>query len=164
VLSAWIRAHLELAVHPFADRDALKDLEGGVLFQLDPPLNLDGMRVIPLRAPLSLLRASLAGGTSAATENEPARPAVATGPRTNHAKRSPVKVNTLIQEELRRRGLAEVPAVEAARWLDRAAVLADSDHRPGLPLRNLLRAGLIQGAEQRPPRPNGRWFVTRIAQ
>jgi hypothetical protein len=163
MLSSWIRAHLELAVHPFKDRYALRDLEDQVLLELDPPLNLEGMKVTPLRATLSLLRASLSEDPSGAIEKTPAPPSVATARRTDPATRSPMHVNTLIQEELRRRGLAEVPAAEAARWLDGAAVLADSDHRPGLPLRNLLRAGLIKGAEQRPPRANGRWFITQIA-
>jgi hypothetical protein len=38
MLSDWIRTHLEVAVHPFEDRDALKDLEHRVLLELDPPL------------------------------------------------------------------------------------------------------------------------------
>jgi hypothetical protein len=163
MLSSWIRAHLELAVHPFKDRYALRDLEDQVLLELDPPLNLEGRKVTPLRTTLSLLRARLAEDTSAAIEQGPPPPPVTAARRTDSAKSSPVYVNTLIQEELRRRGLAEVPAAEAARWLDREAVLADSNHRPGLPLRNLLRAGLIKGAEQRPPRANGRWFITQIA-
>jgi len=56
----------------------------------------------------------------------------------------------------------EVAAVEAARWLDSAGVLSDSDSRPGLPLRNLLRAGAIAGADQRPPTKHGRWFIVRV--
>jgi hypothetical protein len=50
-----------------------------------------------------------------------------------------------------RQPVEEVRAIDAARWLDAAGMLADSDHRPGLPLRELLRAGLIEGAHQRPP-------------
>jgi hypothetical protein len=56
----------------------------------------------------------------------------------------------------------EVAAVEAARWLDSAGVLRDSDLRPGLPLRNLLRAGAVAGGDQRPPTKHGRWFVVRV--
>ncbi len=52
-------------------------------------------------------------------------------------------------------------AVEAARWLDAAGVLKNSDSRPGLPLRNLLRADQIDGAIQRPAKPHGRWYITR---
>jgi hypothetical protein len=50
-------------------------------------------------------------------------------------------INAVLQAELCRRRMDEVSAVEAARWLDAASVLKDSESRPGLPLRNLLRAG-----------------------
>jgi hypothetical protein len=59
-LSAWIRDHLEIAVLPLGDRDRLGDLEHRVLLELDPPLNLDGMPMNPLRFELSRRRASLA--------------------------------------------------------------------------------------------------------
>ena len=72
------------------------------------------------------------------------------------------EINSFIQDELRRRRLHEAPAVDVAGWLDEAGLLSDSGHRPGLPLRKLLRAGLIEGADQRPPQPNGRWFLTRL--
>lgn len=72
-------------------------------------------------------------------------------------------VSAFLQDELTRRRLDEVAAVEAARWLDRKHVLRDSPSRPGLPLRNLLRAGQITGGEQRPQQSNGRWFIVRIA-
>ena len=41
-LSQWMRDHLAVAVHPFEHRDALADLERGVLGELNPPLNLEG--------------------------------------------------------------------------------------------------------------------------
>jgi hypothetical protein len=47
-----------------------------------------------------------------------------------------IELGTFLQREVRTRGRDEVPAVEAARWLDRAHVLSDSTSRPGLPLRN----------------------------
>ena len=72
-----------------------------------------------------------------------------------------VEIEVFLQEALARRALDEVTAVEAARWLSSAGLLADSDSRPGLPLRNLLRAGLITSAEQRPPQRYGRWFIVR---
>ena len=76
---------------------------------------------------------------------------------------SPVDhVNAFVQRELQRRNDVAVPAVTAARWLDRAGILTDSASRPGLPLRNLLRAGLIAGSVQRPPTSNGRWFITPV--
>jgi hypothetical protein len=72
------------------------------------------------------------------------------------------RIDDFLQSELRRRGMDEVAAVEAARWLDSAGLLRDSDSRPGLPLRNLLRAGAIAGGDQRPPTKHGRWFVVRV--
>jgi hypothetical protein len=59
VLSAWIGAHLEVAIHPFGERDALADLESKVLAELDPPLNLDGRPATPIRTELSRLRATM---------------------------------------------------------------------------------------------------------
>ena len=58
-LSQWIRAHLTVAVHPFANRDALADLEHRVLAALDPPLNLEGMPPSAIREKLTRLRAGL---------------------------------------------------------------------------------------------------------
>ena len=55
-------AHLEVAVHAFAEADALSDLEHRVLGILDPPLNLDGMPTTPLRAVLARLRRELTLG------------------------------------------------------------------------------------------------------
>jgi hypothetical protein len=72
-----------------------------------------------------------------------------------------VDISDFLQRELRRRRLHEVPAVPAANWLEKAHLLQDSKSRPGKPLRDLLRAGAIRGSDQRPPRPNGRWFVTK---
>jgi hypothetical protein len=69
------------------------------------------------------------------------------------------QINGFLQDELRRSERSEVPAVEAARWLDRAGLLRDSPIRPGLPLRNLLRVGLITGQRQE---PNHRWFIDRV--
>jgi hypothetical protein len=54
--SQWMRQHLHVAVHPFADRDALVDLERRVLEELAPPLNLDGRPATPIRARLTYLR------------------------------------------------------------------------------------------------------------
>jgi hypothetical protein len=59
-LSARMRDRLEVAVFAVVDRDSLADLEHRVLSDLDPPLNLDGMRPTPLRAQLTRLRARLA--------------------------------------------------------------------------------------------------------
>jgi hypothetical protein len=54
-----MRAHLELAVHPFPDRDVLADLEHHVVEALDPPLNLDGRPATVVRIKLSELRRAL---------------------------------------------------------------------------------------------------------
>ena len=59
-LSAWMCDHLEIAVLPLADRDRLGDLEHHVLLKLDPPLNLDGMSMNPLRSELSRRRVTVA--------------------------------------------------------------------------------------------------------
>jgi hypothetical protein len=73
-----------------------------------------------------------------------------------------VDINEFLQRELGRRRLHEVPAVSAASWLQNAHLLRDSTSRPGKPLRDLLRAGVIDGSDQRPPRPNGRWFIKKM--
>lgn len=73
------------------------------------------------------------------------------------------RISSFLQSELGSRGLDEVPAVEAAQWLDREGLLEDAPSRPGKPLRALLRDGQIDGAEQRPPVRHGRWFITRFA-
>src|SRR5688572_16585246 len=67
-------------------------------------------------------------------------------------------ISNFIQRELAKRELPSVTAVEAAKWLDRDGILADSRVRPGLPLRDLLRAKKIRGQRQE---PNGRWFIDR---
>lgn len=74
---------------------------------------------------------------------------------------APKEIAEFLQQQLQQRALDEVPAVEAANWLDSAGLLDDSHSRPGLPLRELLRAGAIAGAEQRPATSHGRWFVVR---
>ena len=58
-LTSWMKAHLEVAIHPFAAADALGELERRVLHALDPPLNLDGMPPTSLRAALAQLRREL---------------------------------------------------------------------------------------------------------
>jgi HB1, ASXL, restriction endonuclease HTH domain len=58
-LSSWMQSHLRVAVHPYPDRDALRDLERRVLAGLDPPLNLEGMPRTVLRERLSALRRRL---------------------------------------------------------------------------------------------------------
>jgi hypothetical protein len=71
-------------------------------------------------------------------------------------------INHFLQEQLSERRQDQVRAVEAARWLDDAGLLSDSPSRPGLPLRNLLRDGVIIAGVQRPPTKYGRWFIARL--
>jgi len=79
-------------------------------------------------------------------ERRPARPA------------SDPQINAFLQAELARRDLARVTAVEANAWLDAAGLLWDSAIHPGLPLRELLRAGRIANARQG---VNSRWSIER---
>jgi hypothetical protein len=58
-LTEWMREHLEVAVHPFADRDRLGKLEDHVLDKLDPPMNIEGMPPTPLREALTRRRREL---------------------------------------------------------------------------------------------------------
>lgn len=62
-----------------------------------------------------------------------------------------VKIDSIVEfldTHLRRHGLSEVSAVEAARLLDRAGLLNDSQAKPGKPLRDKLRKGLLPHAYQ----------------
>jgi len=68
------------------------------------------------------------------------------------------EINRYIQQKLAEENLEKVSAVDAAKWLDRAGLLADSQSRPGLPLRKMLRQGLIENSHQQ---ANNRWFVYR---
>ena len=71
------------------------------------------------------------------------------------------RINQCLQDRLQEGQLEEVTATTAARWLAEAGLLRDSDAQPGSPLRQLLRAGQILGAHQRPDRPQGRWWIRR---
>ncbi len=62
-LSEWMRAHLEVAIHSFAERDPLADLEKNVNDRLDPPLNRKGMRPTPIREKLFELRQRIRQGS-----------------------------------------------------------------------------------------------------
>ncbi|MCP4547562.1 MAG: hypothetical protein GY835_13975 [bacterium] len=68
------------------------------------------------------------------------------------------QINGLLQSVLAIKKQDSVRAVEAASWLSVVGILKDSSSRPGLPLRNLLRAGKVSGARQA---TNGRWFIDR---
>jgi hypothetical protein len=66
-LTEWICDHLSVAVHRFP-ADPLADLEHQVLARLDPPLNLDGMPINPLRMRLRELRHVLSHAPSQSSE------------------------------------------------------------------------------------------------
>ncbi len=70
-------------------------------------------------------------------------------------------INLHIQECLERDWIDEVCATKAAQWLHEVDLL--TDHKHGLPLRNLLRRSRIAGQEQRPNRKHGQWFIRRLA-
>ena len=55
-LSAWMKQHLAVAVHPVADPGTLESLERRLLIRLDPPLDLLYMPPSPVRARLTELR------------------------------------------------------------------------------------------------------------
>lgn len=63
-----------------------------------------------------------------------------------------------LDREIERRGVECITPVEAGIVLDRMGLLGDGPGRPGLPLRNLLRAGLIPHAYQKKGK-GSRWFI-----
>ena len=60
-VSEWIAEHLQVAVAPFNDPDALAAVEAEVVGHLDPPLNLGHCLPSNARARLTELRRALAG-------------------------------------------------------------------------------------------------------
>lgn len=70
-----------------------------------------------------------------------------------------ININNFIQDKLQELGIEEITAVNMAKLLDEAGILNDSKDRPGLPLRNYLRAGRIEGGFQY---PNSRWVIRRM--
>ncbi len=70
-----------------------------------------------------------------------------------------ISINNFIHEKLKEKGSEEISAIEMANLLDEAGILKDSKERPGLPLRNYLRAGRIEGGYQY---PNRRWVIRSV--
>jgi hypothetical protein len=64
-----------------------------------------------------------------------------------------------INDYLTKSGLQSVSAVEANALLEKAKLLRDSKDRPGKPIRDLLRKGLIPHAYQL---ANSRWVIPRL--
>lgn len=73
------------------------------------------------------------------------------------------RIIACIDHHLDQTGLDAITATEAAQVLDTAGLLRDSRHRPGLPLRRLLRDRQIPHAYQDPPGPYGRWKIPHSA-
>jgi polyhydroxyalkanoate synthesis regulator phasin len=109
-LSAWMRRHLEVAVHPFPNRDALGDLEKRVLAVLDPQLNLDEMPPSRLRERVSELRRRL---THASAMHKESRAAAASTASLvlKPAKRAPTlheEIEAILRQEGRAMTTAEI--------------------------------------------------------
>ena len=58
-LTRWMHEHLRIVTIPYDDRDTLGRLERDVLAELDPPLNLQGMKPTPVRRRLKQLRRAI---------------------------------------------------------------------------------------------------------
>jgi hypothetical protein len=58
-LTQWMNNHLRIVTVPYDDGDALGRLERIVLDELDPPLNLQGMRSTAVRRRLKELRRAI---------------------------------------------------------------------------------------------------------
>jgi len=58
-VSDWMRAHMSVVTVACGDRSKLRTLEKQVLDLLEPPLNLEGMKVTEVRRQLSALRKGL---------------------------------------------------------------------------------------------------------
>ncbi|TVR36942.1 MAG: hypothetical protein EA392_13950 [Cryomorphaceae bacterium] len=67
-----------------------------------------------------------------------------------------------IDKHLDKNNLDSINPVVAGALLDRAGLLSDSSHRPGLPLRNLLRDGMIPHAYQPGGKGSG-WVIPHSA-
>lgn len=77
--------------------------------------------------------------------------------KSERSKKQRIKnINDFLQKKLREEGLKEIDCIQAAAWLNDNNILADSESRPGKPLRDLLRDKQIVGAYQM---SNRRWFI-----
>lgn len=121
VLSRWIGQHLEVAVHPFAEADALADLEDRVLAALDPPLNLQGRPASTMRARLSELRSQMHHGREEEALSAPTKPTASRKARVSVASQ---KDRVTLHEEL------EAILGEQAGWMT-TQQLADAVNERG---------------------------------
>ena len=77
------------------------------------------------------------------------------------ARRWAQTISNALQRYMRQNGIENLKAPEAGGLLEQWGLLVDSRQRPGKPLRDLLRAGIITGQEQ-PGGPNSTWFIRRV--
>lgn len=89
------------------------------------------------------------GAASTRPQGAPARPR-------GGVPRDIAKINAVLTALAKARPDGEIDAVSGGAELERLGLLADSASRPGKPLRDLLRAGLIVGAYQDSSR---RWHI-----
>lgn len=68
-LTHWMRTYLDVTVHVFPHRYALKHLEDQVLAEIDPPLNIQGMSLTPIRRKLKKLRSVVIRGNESTNTN-----------------------------------------------------------------------------------------------
>lgn len=123
-LSEWMELHLEVAVHAFPERDALKHLEHQVLTVLDPPLNLEAMRATSVRAKISELRARIAGRESSRTEpetivRERSLPALGTEKFKKMPTRSMITLHKEIEDILKQQGKTWLTTAELAKLVNK---------------------------------------------
>ena len=137
-LTEWMTEHLQVAVHPFDDRDPLGDLEDRVLDRLDPPLNLDGRPPSSVRARLSRLRAEIAEAltstveaprheTSAGLERLPPK---TVAPQGDHAGRREITLHAELQAILDERGNRWMTTAELADIVNRRGKYRKRDGSP----------------------------------
>ena len=71
------------------------------------------------------------------------------------------KISDALQRYMRENNIEFLKAPEAGEFLEQWGLLRDSKQRPGKPLRDLLRAGVIAGQEQ-PGGRNSTWYIRRV--
>jgi hypothetical protein len=63
-VSTWMRAHLQVVIAPFGNRDLLERVERRAIGALDPPLNLKHVKLTKSRLLLKKLRSELGDGAN----------------------------------------------------------------------------------------------------
>ncbi len=165
-LTQWMRDNLELAFWPMSSINSseLNIVEGEVIRELEPPLCLNKWSDAKWRPQIKRARSEMAEVLRDAASQQVRRadsPNPLSRRRTIRDRPDPELISAFLQKRLAVLERDVITAVEAAQWLETAGLLTNSQHRPGLPLRKLLRAGRIRGQRQE---PNGRWYIDLVAQ